>query len=71
MLHLKTQFNLCKNINCYICYIESTKTTSLEDVGTGVLEKVKNIYAVKIKPKNDMMYQDTKVVIISSIRDIC
>ena len=32
--------------------IESTKTTSMEDVSAGVLEKI------KIKPKNDMMYQD-------------
>ena len=38
--------------------IESTKTTSMEDVSTRVLEKMKNIYEVKIKPKNDMMYQD-------------
>ena len=38
-------------------HIESTKTTSMEDVSTGVFEKIKNIYEVKIKPKNDM-YQD-------------
>ena len=38
--------------------IESTKTTSMEDVSTGVLEKIKNIQEVKIKPQNDMMYQD-------------
>ena len=38
--------------------IESTKTTSLEDVSTGVLAKIKNIEEVKIQPKNDMMYQD-------------
>ena len=31
--------------------IESTKTTSMEDVSTGVLEKIKNIQEVKIKPK--------------------
>ena len=37
---------------------ESTKTTSMEDVSTGVLETIKNIYEVKIKPKNDMQYQD-------------
>ena len=37
--------------------IESTKTTSMEDISTGVLEKIKNIKEVKIKPKNDMMYQ--------------
>ena len=30
----------------------------MEDVNTGVLEKKKNIEEVKIKPKNDMMYQD-------------
>ena len=30
----------------------------MEAVSTGVLEKIKNIYEVKIKPKNDMMYQD-------------
>ena len=38
--------------------IESTKTTSMEDGSTAVLEKIKNISEVKIKPKNDMMYQD-------------
>ena len=38
--------------------IESTKTTSMEDVSTEVLERIKNIKEVKIKPKNDMMYQD-------------
>ena len=37
--------------------IESIKTTSMEDVITKVLEKVKNIQKVKIKLKNDMMYQ--------------
>ena len=30
----------------------------MEDVSTGVFEKIKNIYEVKIKLKNDMMYQD-------------
>ena len=30
----------------------------MEDVSTGVLEKIKNIPEVKIKPKNDMIYQD-------------
>ena len=30
--------------------IESTKTTSMEDVSTGVLEKINNIYEPKIKP---------------------
>ena len=30
----------------------------MECVSTGVLEKIKNILEVKIKPKNDMMYQD-------------
>ena len=38
--------------------LESTKTTSMEDVSTGVLEKIKNILEVKIKQKNDMLYQD-------------
>ena len=38
--------------------IESTKTTSMEDVSTGVLEKIKKILEVMIKSKNDMMYQD-------------
>ena len=33
------------------CPIESTKTTSMEDVSTGVLEKIKNISEVKTKPK--------------------
>ena len=41
-----------------IFQIESTKITSMEDVSTGVLEKIKNIQEVKIKPKNDMMYKD-------------
>ena len=39
-------------------WVESIKPTSMEDVSTGVLEKIKNIQEVKIKPKNDMMYQD-------------
>ena len=43
---------------CGVTLIESTKTTSMEDVSTGVLEKIKNIQEVKIKPKNDVMYQD-------------
>ena len=30
----------------------------MEDVSTGVLEKMNNILEVKIKPKNDMMYQN-------------
>ena len=30
----------------------------MEDVSTGVLEKINNIEEVKIKSKNDMMYQD-------------
>ena len=42
--------------NCIQLHIESTKTTSMEDVSTGVLEKIKNISEGKIKPKN-YMYQ--------------
>ena len=38
--------------------IESTRTTSMGDVSTWLLEKIKNILEVKIKPKNYMMYQD-------------
>ena len=39
--------------------IENINTTSMENVSTGVLEKIKKIIQeVKIKPKNDMMYQD-------------
>ena len=30
----------------------------MEDVSTGVLEQIKNIKEVKIKPKTDMMHQD-------------
>ena len=30
----------------------------MEDVSTGVLKNIENIYEVKINPKNDMMYQD-------------
>ena len=41
-----------------ITLIESTKTMSMEDVSTGVLEKIKNISEIKIKPQNDLMYQD-------------
>ena len=38
---------------------ESIKATSMENVSTGVLEKIRNnIQEVNIKPKNDMMYQD-------------
>ena len=43
---------------CHDDLIESTKITSMEDVSTGVLEKIKTIQEVKIKLKNDMMYQD-------------
>ena len=38
--------------------IESTKTTSMEDVRTGVLEKNKEYLRRKDKAKKDMMYQD-------------
>ena len=30
---------------------------SMEDVSTGVLEKINNIQEVKVKAKNDMMYK--------------
>ena len=57
---------------CYICIpyihdvnlfnqtniIESTKTTSMEDVSTGALEKNKEYLRSKDIAKNDMMYQD-------------
>ena len=36
--------------------IESIKTTSMEDVSTRVLEKIKNIQ--EGKSENDLMYQD-------------
>ena len=38
--------------------IESSKTTSMEDVSTRELEKINNIEEVKIKTKKYMMYQD-------------
>ena len=38
-------------ISSYQWLIGRTKTTAMEDVSTGVLEKIKNIYEVKIKPK--------------------
>ena len=38
----------------------------MEDISTRVHEKINNIQEVKIKPKNDMMYQD----IYNSI-DLC
>ena len=38
--------------------IESTKTTPMEDVSTGVLEKSKEYLRSKNKAKNDMMCQD-------------
>ena len=38
--------------------IESTNTTSMEDVSTRVLEKTKEYIRSKDKAKNDMMYQD-------------
>ena len=42
----------CTSHSWTISYqIESAKTTFMEDVSTGVLEKIKNIYEVKIKPK--------------------
>ena len=40
-----------RNIHEAYLLIESTKTTSVEDVRTGVLEKIKNIQEVKIKQK--------------------
>ena len=40
-------------------HIESLKTTSMETVSTGLLDKIKNILLeVNIKPKNDVMYQE-------------
>ena len=43
---------------CISVSIESTKTTSMEDVSTGVLEKNKEFLRNKDKAKNDMMYPD-------------
>ena len=61
-LVVKISFDVVTKHCCQVCVlsirIESTKTTSLEDISTGALEKIKNIYEVKIKPKNYMMYQD-------------
>ena len=37
--------------------IESIKTTSMEDVSTKVLENKLRIFK-KVKPKNNLMYQD-------------
>ena len=37
---------------------ECIKTTSMENVSAGVLEKNKEQYLRKIKPKYSMMYQD-------------
>ena len=60
--------------------IESIKTTSMENVSTGVLKRIKNyIWEVVIKPKNDMMYQDiyncicqnTKKNILSIMSNLC
>ena len=31
----------------------------MEDVSRGIPEKIKDIYEVKIKPENDMIYQDS------------
>ena len=42
---------MCRYLTYKVLLIESTKTTSMEDVSTGVLEKIKNIQEVKIKPK--------------------
>ena len=48
------QILLCWNIwDSQLNHVESIKTTSMVDVSTGVLEKIKNIYEVKIKPTND------------------
>ena len=42
-----------------IIHIKSIKTTSMENVITGAPGKIKNnIFEVKMKPKNNMMYQD-------------
>ena len=46
-----TLLNELSHLIIKMSIIESTKTTSMEDVSTGVLEKIKNIWEVKIKPK--------------------
>ena len=45
--------------------IESAKTTSMEDVSTGALEKIKNISEVKVKPK---MIRCIKTYIIAYVK---
>ena len=42
----------------YLSLIESTETTSMEDVSTGVLEKNREYLRSKDKAQNVMMYQD-------------
>ena len=60
--YLACKFSQMKSINMFSMFlqsgvprhflrIESTMTTSMEDVSTGFLEKIKNIWKVKIKPK--------------------
>ena len=60
--YLACKFSQMKSINMFSMFlqsgvprhflrIESTMTMSMEDVSTGVLEKIKNIWKIKIKPK--------------------
>ena len=53
---------------CNKFHIESTKNASMEDVSTGVLEKIKNIKEVMIKPDIDMMYQDIYNCICQNVK---
>ena len=48
---LSVPYIILSNMKRSNILIESTKTTSMEDVSTGVLEKINNIWEVKIKPK--------------------
>ena len=40
----------------------------MEDVSTGVLEIIKNIQEVKIKPKKYVMYQETLALTIGNFQ---
>ena len=52
-----------------LSHIESTTTTSIEDVSTGVLEKNKEYLRSKDKAKDDMMYQMIYIIAYVKIQN--
>ena len=70
----------CDHLSCKITKIGSIKTTSVENVSIGVLEKIRrDISEVKIKPENDMLYQSIynctcqntkKIALVTFVHDV-